>query len=149
MRACDAGEEEVAHLLAMAGRRQPLCKKRGALSAPLFRIGHDTSCPCKCTDGARLEFETQGQLRLTRVSDAKAQEAVEVEKSRRRERVDVVLVIEGVEHFDLRNHGEAFAETERTGDAEVEREEGVVFAKGVASSVDTILEARLGGDGLR
>jgi len=42
---------------------------------------------------------------------------------RRRQRVDVVLVVKGVEHFDLGHDTETLAEMDWAGDAEVECEE--------------------------
>ena len=66
--------------------------------------------PYKGTDGARLEFEVDGELCLARIADANAE--VEVEELRREERVDVVLVVERVEHFDFRNEGIALADAD-------------------------------------
>src|SRR5918911_3550758 len=80
----------------------------------------------------RSEQELDGQLHLPRVADALAEEAVEVEETRRRERVDVVRVVEGVEHLDDGDERLALAEAERALQAPVEGEELVVLARRVA-----------------
>src|ERR1700745_2612921 len=115
-------------------------KRKGGAGAPLF---------CFKLPVCALELEAQRELCLTRVAHAKAQEAVEVEECRSRERVDVVLVVERVEHFHLRNDRKALAEAERPRNAEVKRKERIVFANRVAPGVSAVLEARFGGNRLR
>src|SRR5437764_13051506 len=78
------------------------------------------------------EQKLDGQLQLPRVADALAEEAVEVEETRRRERIDVVRVVEGIEHLDDGDERLALAEAERALQTPVEGEELVVFARGVA-----------------
>src|SRR4030095_12720282 len=46
-----------------------------------------------------LEHELYRQLDLTWIAHAEAQEPVEVEQCRRHQRIDVVLVVERVEHL--------------------------------------------------
>src|SRR5215475_6790752 len=84
----------------------------------------------------RLELKADGDLRLARIADAHAQEAVEVEQRRSRKRVDVVLVVEKVEDFNPRNQRITFAEVDRARHAEVESKEAVVFAKVIAAAVN-------------
>src|SRR5438270_8419792 len=55
------------------------------------------------TSDGSLELELHGDLDLPWIADTLAQEAVEVEQRRRRERVDVVGVVERIEHLDARN----------------------------------------------
>src|SRR5262249_41803625 len=84
----------------------------------------------------KLELEAHRQLRLARIAHANAQEAVEVEQLRRRQWIHVVLVVEGVEHFELRNKFHAFAKLKWTVNTEVERKERVVFAEVVAPAIN-------------
>src|SRR5216683_5568989 len=97
---------------------------------------------------ASLELEAHGQLRLARITHADAEETVEVEESRSAQRVHVVLVVEGVEHFDLRDKLQALAEMERAVDAEVEGNEGVVLAQRVTPLIHTAHKTRLRRDRL-
>src|SRR5262249_1047449 len=83
-----------------------------------------------------LELDPHRQLRLSRIADAHAQEAVEVEQLRRGQRVHVVGVAEGVEHFQLRHECEPFADAEPARHAEVEGEERIVLAQMVAAAID-------------
>ena len=100
-------------------------------------------------DRVGLELEADGQLCLAGVADTDAQEAVEVKQRRSRKRIDVVLVVEGVEDFDLRSKDVAFAEAERAGYAEVGGKECIVLAKQVAlhhfAVDDTVSRDRLSG----
>src|SRR5712692_9350006 len=77
--------------------------KRGA-SAPLFG---------RTNLGRWLEVEPNGKLRLQRVTNALAQETVEVEQSRRDQRSYIVLIVEAIEHLQHRGQGVAFSEVER------------------------------------
>ena len=79
-----------------------------------------------------LERELNRQLHLPRIAHALPQEPVKVKQSRRHERVDVVGVVEGIEHLDDRNDREALVEFDRPLNAPVKREVFVVFARGVA-----------------
>src|SRR5262245_13063008 len=74
------------------------------------------------------ECELGGQLQLARVADSLAQVAVEVEQPRRGQRVDQILVVEGVEHLDGRDERVTFGEAEDSRQPPVEREVCVVFA---------------------
>jgi len=79
-----------------------------------------------------------------RVSDANAEEAVEVKELRRGQRVDVVLVVEGVEDFNAWDQLPlVVVEADGTCDAKVGDEEFVVLAEMVATAVDTVDEAGL------
>ena len=80
----------------------------------------------------RLKRKLHRQLHLPRIAHTLPQEPVEVKQSRRDKRVDVVGVVEGIEHLDDRNDREAFVELDRPLNAPVKREVLVVFARGVA-----------------
>src|SRR5215468_2070200 len=73
------------------------------------------------------ELEPDRQLRLTRVSNANAQETVKVKQRRCHERVDIVLVVDGVEHFDRWDERIAFSKMDWTSRAPVKRNVFVVF----------------------
>jgi len=73
-------------------------------------------------------------LDLARVADTLAQEAVEVEKGRRRQRVDVVGVVESIEHLQARDYLRAANIT----NTHLGRE-----------NIDRYLERRQGGSGAR
>src|SRR5262249_17282367 len=79
-----------------------------------------------------LELETNRQLRLARVAYAHAQEAVKVEERRRYERVHIVFVVEGVEHLDGRDNGEAVAELKRARRSPIEGNVFIVVARRIA-----------------
>src|ERR1700730_4172715 len=97
-----------------------------------------------------LKLEAGGKRGLARVADANAEEAVEVEELRRGQRVDVIFIVEGVEHFDPGYDAEALAEMDRAGDAEVESEEGVVFAEMITAAIDAVDKPSVGvGDAAR
>src|ERR1051325_8105873 len=129
----------------------PHSKTRGAPSVPLF--ASSTRCRAMRTKrgtmydaptthkrpNRRHDFEADRELRLARVAVANPEEAVEVEKLRRGQRVDIVGVVESVEHFELGDEGIPFAETERPCDAEVEGEEGVILAQRIASGIHAVL----------
>ena len=96
-----------------------------------------------------LESKSDCQLHLSRIADTLSQEPVEVEESRRDERVDIVRVVEGIEHLDDRNYREAFVEFKWPLNAPVEREVLVVFAQRVAIGGSAHgRRDRLGGSGL-
>ena len=80
-------------------------------------------------------------MSLERVSHAGPQKTIEVEQRRSTQRVDIVGVVEGVEELDARNELVLVADLERAVDAEVEYEEGVVFALVIAAAVDAVDEA--------
>src|SRR5688572_15818764 len=97
----------------------------------------------------RLENNLDGELHLPRITDTSPEEAVEVEQRRRAERVDVVLVVERVEHLEDRDDLHAAAlEAEWTREAPVEGEERVVLAVAVAATIHTVQRARARGNGL-
>ena len=99
----------------------PFSRHNVANSASKVLEGRDTSRPSRKYDersprafalvGKRrrsqprshLKLEAHRQLRLPRIPYAYAQEPVEVEELWRRQRIHVVFVVEGVEHFDLWN----------------------------------------------
>src|SRR4030095_13815108 len=81
-----------------------------------------------------LERHLHAELRLPRVADALAQEAVEVEEAGRRQRVHVIRVVEGVEHLETRNDLST-SQLERTLEAPVEREVLVVLPIPVTSTI--------------
>ena len=88
------------------------------------------------------EQEPHGQLQLPRVAYSLADEAVEIEKARGGERIlisgdagqgiDEVVVIERIEHLDLRDDLHRLGQLERTGKPPVERDVVVVLAKSVS-----------------
>src|SRR5215813_11452285 len=79
------------------------------------------------TNGLSIsERDLDGELHLPGIPDALAQEAVEVEQRRRRERVHVVGVVERVEHLRARDDLGG-PHLERPLHAPVEGEEGVVL----------------------
>ena len=88
-------------------------EKRGTENrAPLGGWARRLSFACKGNPpapGAELKLEAHRQLRLPRIAYALAQEAVEVEKGRRTEGVDIVLVVEGVEHLKPRDQRHSLA----------------------------------------
>src|SRR5262245_61067375 len=88
-----------------------------------------------------LERHLHAELRLPRVADALAQEAVEVEQRWRRERVHVVRVVEGVEHLETGNDLSA-SQLELALETPVEREVLIVLAIPVAAAVDIVQHAR-------
>src|SRR6266568_1860480 len=96
-----------------------------------------------------LESDAQGELRLARIAYALTQEAIEVEQSRSAERVDVVLVVEEVEHLEFRDDLHAVPEMEGACQAEIESEERIVFAQRIAALIHAVYKARFGGNGLR
>ena len=60
----------------------------------------------------RLEGELRRELNLPRISHPESQETRKVKECRRRQRVDVVLVVESVEHLDHRDQGRPRPELE-------------------------------------
>src|SRR5213593_3095086 len=78
------------------------------------------------------ERELHRQLGLTRIADALTKEPVEIEQTGRNGRIHVVVVVEGVEHLDLRDDREAVVESERPLKPPIEREKLVVLAQAVA-----------------
>lgn len=81
-----------------------------------------------------LESKLDRELHLPWIAYTLPQETIEVEKSRRDEWVDVIGVVEGIEHLDNRNYRKAFAKFDRSLDAPVKREILVVLPRGVAIS---------------
>ena len=79
---------------------------------------------------ASLKNEPQRQLRLTRIADAHAEKAAEIEERRGTERVEIVLVVEGIKDFCARFEGPpAVVELEGTSHAEVRHEEALSLRK--------------------
>src|SRR5262249_31717649 len=79
-----------------------------------------------------LEDELQRQLYLARIAHALTQEAVEIEQPRRYQRVDVVVVVERVEHLNRRNHRIPLVEPDRPQQPPIEREVLIVLSETVA-----------------
>src|SRR5262245_54968053 len=94
-----------------------------------------------------LERHLHAKLRLPRVADALPQEAVEVEEAGRRQRIDVVRVVEGVEHLETGNDLSP-SQLERTLETPVEREVLVVLAVPVATAIDSVQHTGRRGDRL-
>lgn len=101
--------------------------RRGEIGVPALRCGgNDDACIRDRAEMGRssaaplpgrmprlgLELQADRKLGLPRVAHANAEEAVEVEELRRRQRIHVVLVVEGVEHLELGHDAETFAEME-------------------------------------
>src|SRR6186713_1352680 len=89
------------------------------------------------------------KLHLAWIADAGPQEAVEVEERRGRQRVDVVRVVERVEHLDGRRDRHARVQAERPRQTPIEAEVLVVLAQRVASEIDAVDDARTWRDRLR
>ena len=66
-----------------------------------------------------LERKPYRQLHLPRIADTLPQKSVEVEKGSRAEWVNVVLVVESIEHLNYRNQRKAFTKPEGPLDAPV------------------------------
>src|SRR5262245_4728330 len=92
-----------------------------------------------------LERHLHAKLRLSRVADALAQEAVEVEQRGRCERVHVVCVVEGVEHLEAGNDLRT-SQLKRTLETPVERKVLIVLAVPVAPAIDIVQNAWRGRD---
>src|SRR5712692_7275366 len=99
--------------------------------------------------GQWLEREPNGKLGLPRVTDSFAQETVEVEQSRRHQRIHIVLVVEGVEHFHGRDDLHPFTQLEWPLQPPIEREVAIVLANAIAAPVHAVEYARLGRHGPR
>ena len=69
---------------------------------------------------------------MSRIADALPQEPVKVEQRRRAQRVDVVLVVESIEHLHDWNQRVAFAKLERPLQAPIKRKVFVVLAQRIA-----------------
>src|SRR5262245_12958402 len=95
-----------------------------------------------------LERHLHAKLRLPRVADALPQEAVEVEEAGRRQRIDVVRVVEGVEHLETGNDLSP-SQLERTLETPVEREVLVVLPIPVTSTIVIVQHTGGCGDRLR
>src|SRR6266576_3670467 len=78
------------------------------------------------------ERELNRQLHLPGIANALPQEAVKIEQPRRAQRVDVVCIVEGIEHLEDRDQCVPFTKLEGTLDAPVERKEFIVLSQGVA-----------------
>src|SRR5436190_22282947 len=72
---------------------------------------------------ASLESKFHGKLGLQRIADTLAQEAVKVKQSRRDQRIDVVAIVEAVEHLKRRREHVAVTEVEWPAAAPVKGEE--------------------------
>src|SRR5437868_8506251 len=81
---------------------------------------------------AALKQEPNGQLRLAWIAGTNAQETVKVEQRRRGQRVHIVLVVEGVKHFDRRNDCVPVAELDWASRAPIKRNVFIVFPDGIS-----------------
>src|SRR5258708_29402432 len=81
---------------------------------------------------SQLESKLHCQLQLSGISHALTEKAVKVKQPRRAERVDVVLVVEGIEHLDDGNQRIALAKFEGSLDSPIKREVLIVLAQRVA-----------------
>src|SRR5262249_38798462 len=96
-----------------------------------------------------LERRLDSHLKLPWVADANAKKPGEVEQRRRRQRVDVVDVVEGVEHLQAGNNLAPCAKAEASLEPPVERKVRVVLPIPVAAAIDAVQDARRGRDWLR
>src|SRR5712672_752547 len=108
--------------------------------------GNDDSSLICCRDGAQRCCAPTGEDASARAK-TRGGRIAEPGAGRRRQRVDVVLVVKGVEHFDLGHDTETLAEMDWTGDAEVECEESVVFAEMVTAAILAVDKASVGVGG--
>jgi hypothetical protein len=77
------------------------------------------------------------------VADSNPKKSAEIEQGRRTEWVEIVGVVEGVEHLYARHEFElAIVEMDRTSHAKVYDEEGVVLAKMVTAAVNAVHKPR-------
>src|SRR5260370_34493682 len=90
------------------------------------------SAPLEKQSGRLLESKLHGQLELSRITHALPQEAVKVEQRCRTQRVNVVGIVEGIEHLDDRNQRVAFTKLEWTLETPVKLEVLVGFSCGIA-----------------
>jgi len=98
----------------------------------------------------RLERELRRELHLQRIADARSQEAIEVEQRGRDERIDVVVIVERVEHLeDRRDRVPTIAPAERTGQSPIQGEELIVLPDAIAASVHAVEDAGIRSDRLR
>ena len=137
---------------ARAGRTStPTCPSTPPTSTSSWRRSASSRRSCDGSNAATRPSKRHlhRQLHLTRIADALPQEPVEVEQRHRRQRVDVVGVVERVEHLDARNHLVAPAEPERPLQPPVEREVRVVLAIPVAAAIVAVQHARRRRDRLR
>src|SRR5262245_32149927 len=119
---------------------------------PRICTGASSKCrrsnACLTRSQRSLERHLHAELRLPRVADALAQEAVEVEQRGRGERVHVVRVVEGIEHLEA-GDDLSTSQLELTLETPVEREVLVVLAVPVAAAVDVVQNTRRRRDWLR
>ena len=87
------------------------------------------------------EGQLNRKLKLPGIPDSLTQKAVEVEKARRRnrvlisgsrKRVDEVVVVERIEHLDLRNKLDGLRQLEHLCEPPIERKVFVIFSERVA-----------------
>ena len=82
----------------------------------------------------KLEGQSHRQLNLPRIANTLSQEPVEVKQAWRSKWIDIVGVVEGIEHLEHRNDREAFVQFDRPLDSPIKREILIVFAQSVAVS---------------
>src|SRR5204863_6396757 len=72
------------------------------------------------------------ELNLSRISDSDSQKAIEVEQPRRRQRVDVVFVVERVEHLESGQQRDPIPKLDRPRESPIKRKVFVVLASCIA-----------------
>src|SRR5262249_17329175 len=92
----------------------------------------------------QLESELQRKLSLQRIAHPLAQETVKIEQSRRHQRINVVLIVEAVEHLKHRDERVTIAKFDRSGGSPIKGEEPVIFAQVITSAVYAVHHAREG-----
>src|SRR5579859_2101865 len=89
---------------------------------------------CVCTSKSKLHRK----LRLEWIAHSLAQEPVKIEQARGHQRVDVVAIVESVEHFNHRCQHVAISEVERPKGTPVKGEEAIVFTQVVATAINAV-----------
>ena len=79
-----------------------------------------------------LKSQFHRELHLPWITDTLPQEPVKVKEPGRHERVDVVCVIERIEHLNCGNQGVSLAKLEPSGQPPIKREKLVVLAERIA-----------------
>src|SRR6266498_4688778 len=83
-------------------------------------------------DKGTLKLELNSQLHLSRITNSLPQKSKEVKKSRGSEGIDIISVVESIEHFYNWNECVAFPKLERPLQSPIEREVLVILAQSIA-----------------
>jgi len=78
------------------------CRRLSALRKPTSQ--EEGLAPARVEQRPSLKSKLHRELQLPRIAHALSQEPVKVEQSRCNERIDVVRVVEGIEHLENRNY---------------------------------------------